>query len=106
MKTALISGGTGLIGSALIKKLKEKSYNVRLLSRTVDHHNTSLYTWDVSKTKIDENSFHEVDCMIHLAGESIANKRWTENQKKKIIDSRFWITSGKWQANRSLDTHQ
>jgi uncharacterized protein (TIGR01777 family) len=88
MKTVIVSGGTGLIGSALIKKLKEKSYNVRLLSRTVDHHNTSLYTWDISKMKIDENSFHKVDYVIHLAGESVANKRWTANQKKKIIDSR------------------
>jgi uncharacterized protein (TIGR01777 family) len=88
MKTVLISGGTGLIGSMLIKKLKEKSYNVRLLSRTVDHQNPDLYTWDVSKMKIDENGFHDVEYVIHLAGESIVNKRWTANQKKKIIDSR------------------
>jgi uncharacterized protein (TIGR01777 family) len=88
MKTVLISGGTGLIGSMLIKKLKEKSYNVRLLSRTVDHQNTNLYTWDVSKMKVDENAFHNVDNVIHLAGEPITNKRWTASQKKKIIDNR------------------
>lgn len=88
----LITGATGLIGSHLCKYLanhhkllvltrrKEKAFT--LLGHHVDAHET-----------IDGIDFNEIDCVINLAGEPIADKRWTASQKAKIEASRWQITA-------------
>ena len=54
MKNVLISGGSGLIGSHLTPKLKEKGYGVSILSRKpLSTGNTTSYFWDPEKGKID-----------------------------------------------------
>ncbi len=87
--TILLTGGTGLIGSKLTKLLLGKGYDVYHLSRR----NTAMlgvktFYWDVAKREIDRECVDNVDMIIHLAGEGIANKRWTEERKKEIIESR------------------
>lgn len=84
MKTILISGATGLIGKALVKKLQSKGYEVRILSRSKQEN--SLY-WDIDKGIIDESAFENLDAIIHLAGAPIS-KRWTNSYKKELYDSR------------------
>ena len=89
MKKVLISGGTGLIGTALRQKLLARGYGVNLLSRhpkKADSGNT--FGWDISSQTIDPKSFEGVSHIIHLAGAGIADKRWTDDRKKTIIDSR------------------
>lgn len=86
----LITGGTGFIGSALCTKLlNNKKNKLTLLSR------------NPGKIKIPAkkiSSLNELekdvsfDVIINLAGEPIADKRWTENQKQKIITSRIDTT--------------
>ena len=89
MKKILISGGSGLVGSLLTKKLIEKGYAVHILSRTPgEKHGVKSFKWDVKKGEIDKNAFKGVTGIIHLAGAGIADKRWTPNRKKTIIDSR------------------
>ena len=94
MATILITGGTGMIGTALTHALLEKNYNVIILSRQKDgskkeQRGLSYAHWDVSSQMIDENAIREADYIIHLAGAGIADKRWTKKRKKEIRDSRL-----------------
>src|ERR1043166_2747495 len=92
MATVLITGGTGLIGSALAKELLNRSYDVIILSRSPEKYsNTSrlAYTkWDIERQTIDVGAVTKSDYIIHLAGEGVADKRWTLKRKKQIADSR------------------
>jgi uncharacterized protein (TIGR01777 family) len=89
-KNILISGGSGFIGKHLTDLLIEKGFSVSILSRS-DKKNTtniSYFKWDVSNQTIDEAAVLNADYIIHLAGENIAEKRWTAKRKLAIIDSR------------------
>ena len=89
-KNVLISGGSGFIGSNLASLLVSKGYSVSILSRTEKQNRDDIfyYKWDVAKQIIDENAVMKADYIIHLAGENIAEKRWTAKRKAAIIDSR------------------
>lgn len=90
MKKVVISGGSGLIGSYLSEMLVNKGYSVDHLSRKKK--NTSLYKtyyWNCKEQEIEEGALEGTHFIIHLAGEGIANKRWTATQKKEIIESRI-----------------
>lgn len=89
MEIVLISGGTGLVGTRLSHLLKEKGYQVNILSRSENNDSTyKTYKWDVKKNMIDPEAIKTADYIIHLAGAGIADKRWTVERKKEIIDSR------------------
>jgi uncharacterized protein (TIGR01777 family) len=86
----LITGGTGFIGNKLTDLLIQSGYSVSILSRN-DKQNTeiiSYYKWDVEKNYIDEKAVLNADYIIHLAGENIADKRWTAKRKSQIVTSR------------------
>lgn len=85
----LISGGSGLIGSALTKLLMANGHEVNHLSRSKSsENNIPTFVWNLAKGEIDEAAFDGVEAIIHLAGAGIADERWTEKRKKIIIDSR------------------
>ncbi|MCB9210742.1 MAG: TIGR01777 family protein [Ignavibacteriales bacterium] len=89
MTKVLITGASGLIGSGLSKKLIAINFQVNHLSRSKKNiPNVSTFIWDLNKKEIDANSLKNVDVIIHLAGAGIAEKRWTDQRKKEIIDSR------------------
>lgn len=94
MPTVLITGGTGLIGKALAEKLLQKGYDVIIASRQtliIDSESSNkikIINWDIEKQIIDENAIRETDYIIHLAGANVAEKRWTDKQKKEIVTSR------------------
>ena len=90
-KTLLITGGSGLIGKPLTKLLLQQGYIIHHLSRHPDEHpdpQIKVFEWDINKKLIDKNCIQGVEIIIHLAGEGIAEKRWTDDRKKQIIDSR------------------
>ena len=88
MTKVLITGGTGMIGSGISKQLTKTGHQVVHLSRTTSADDEySTFAWDIGKGVIDEKAFEGVEFIIHLAGASI-NQRWTEKNKKIIIDSR------------------
>ncbi len=93
MATVLITGGTGLIGSALANELLNRSYDVIILTRSPEKYsNTSRLNyakWDIEKQTIDGNAITKADYIIHLAGEAIADKRWTLKRKRQIAGSRI-----------------
>lgn len=91
IKTILISGGTGLVGKQLVSLLLSKGYNIHLLTRgheKTDRSGLRIFKWDVNKGQIDEECISGVDAVIHLAGESIGSKRWTDERKAQILESR------------------
>lgn len=91
MSTILITGGTGLLGSALTKLLTEKGHKVIVLSRKLkssDNANISYSSWDVKAQTIDKKAVSAADYIVHLAGESVAEKKWTKDRKKEIVESR------------------
>lgn len=91
MATVVITGGTGLIGTALTKALAAKGYNVIILSRSrkqSSEKNIFYAVWDLSKQTIDEDAIKNADYIVHLAGANVGEKRWTEKRKKEIVDSR------------------
>jgi uncharacterized protein len=91
METVLISGGTGLIGTALTSALVAKGYDVIVLSRSKrasTQKNVSYAIWDVKNGIIDPDAIKRADYIVHLAGANVAGKRWTDERKKEIIGSR------------------
>ncbi len=91
METVLITGGTGMIGSALSEALMDKGYEVIVLTRntkTAPHKNFGYAEWNIHQQTIDENAVKKADYIIHLAGANVGEKRWTAKRKKEIIDSR------------------
>jgi uncharacterized protein (TIGR01777 family) len=85
----LITGGSGGLGKRLSKVLLAKGYSVSFLSRNpAKDIDIKTFIWNVNNGTIDEHCIDGVDTIIHLAGAGIADKRWTENRKKEIIESR------------------
>lgn len=86
----LLSGGSGFVGKHLTNLLLSKGYSVSILSRNSKQNTSdiSYYLWNVSNNYIDEDSVLNADFIIHLAGENIAEKRWTKKRKAEIINSR------------------
>lgn len=92
MATVLITGGTGMIGSALTNELLNRNHDVIVLTRSPEKYsNTSRLSyvkWDTEKQTIDGDAVTKADFIIHLAGEAIADKRWTTKRKRQIAESR------------------
>jgi uncharacterized protein (TIGR01777 family) len=84
----LITGGSGLVGRELNKLLISNNYDTAILTRDKSKRGDRTFYWDYGNGIIDKEAIEFADIIIHLAGEGIANKRWTSIQKQKIIDSR------------------
>ncbi len=88
-KHILITGSTGMVGKALLKTLLKRGHRVSVLSRKpLKIKGVTVYLWDVYKEKIDKNCLNGIDTIVHLAGENIAEKKWTKERKRQIIESR------------------
>ena len=91
MPTILIGGGSGLIGRKLSTMLLEKGYDVIILSRktkTSSNPKLSYALWNTDNQAMDINAFAKSDYIINLAGEGVADKRWSKKRKKIIEESR------------------
>jgi uncharacterized protein len=84
----LISGSTGLIGSALIPVLEAQGHRVTRLVRRAVQQGEDAVTWDPEGEDRTQNAIPDCDAVIHLAGESLVAKRWTAKQKDRILQSR------------------
>jgi uncharacterized protein (TIGR01777 family) len=89
MKHILITGGTGLLGRQLTDALIIKGYTVSHLSRSPGKNPAvKTFLWNVNTHTIDPACIDGVDTIVHLAGEGIAEKKWTDQRKKALIESR------------------
>jgi len=87
MASILVTGGTGFIGTTLCDLLRENGNTVLILSRTKTDKPNTFY-WNLQERYIDPEAITKADYIIHLAGEGIADKRWTPQRKKDLINSR------------------
>src|SRR5213079_1360845 len=85
MKIA-IAGASGLVGTALIPALEAQGHEVTRLVRTAPR--AGEIEWHPNKDAVSAASLESFDAIINLAGENIAGGRWTDEQKRKIRDSR------------------
>ncbi len=81
-----ITGSHGLIGSALAESLERDGVEVVRVVRGAAGANE--LRWDPATGEIAADALNGIDAVVHLAGEGVAEKRWTDEQKAKIIDSR------------------
>jgi uncharacterized protein (TIGR01777 family) len=92
MQNILITGGSGLVGQRITALLEKKGYQVAWLSRSAQAGRKS-FIWDIEKQEIDPKAVEWADAIIHLAGAGVAEKRWTPERKKLIIQSRTQSTA-------------
>ncbi|MDR9456772.1 MAG: TIGR01777 family oxidoreductase [Salegentibacter sp.] len=87
----LITGATGLIGTKITQLCQEKGIKVNYLTTTKDKIESNPdyqgFYWNPEKDEVDPEAFKGVSTIINLVGENIA-KRWTQEQKDKILSSR------------------
>ncbi len=87
MPSVLITGGTGLVGTAVKALLEQKGYEVVLLTRSKTPTKGQAH-WDINAGTIDSTAIVAADYIIHLAGAGVADKRWSASRKQEILDSR------------------
>src|SRR5260370_13132748 len=83
----LVTGSTGLVGSALVPMLTTEGHRVTRLVRTPQDTSEPTAVWDPDKGQIDAAALEGLDAVIHLAGENIAAARWNAERKARICDS-------------------
>jgi uncharacterized protein (TIGR01777 family) len=87
-----ITGASGLIGTALVGKLKSEGYTVQRLVRRPTVSPEEIY-WNPANSEIDTAALAGVDAVIHLAGAGVGDKRWTKKYKAEILNSRLLGTT-------------
>lgn len=88
----LITGATGFVGKALVKLLLDKNHEIIFLTTSKDKINSipncKGFYWNPNNLEIDNKSIENVDFIVNLSGKSISC-RWTEKNKKEILESRI-----------------
>jgi uncharacterized protein len=90
----IVTGSHGLIGSVLVPALAAEGHEVVRLVRGAAGEQPSAgeLSWDPDAGRLDPASLVGIDAAVHLAGAPIADKRWTADQKRRIVDSRLTST--------------
>ncbi len=88
----LISGTTGLVGTALIPKLEADGHEVIRLVRDKKLQGARQIHWSPENHQLDARLLEGCEVVIHLGGEGIASGRWTSARKKLLRDSRIKST--------------
>ncbi len=89
----LMTGSSGLLGSAMIPFFTTGGHIVNTLVRRTQVPEKGGAFWDPEQKKLDPSVFDGIDAVIHLAGEHIGEGRWTDEKKRRIIESRTKGTS-------------
>lgn len=88
----IVTGSTGLVGQALVRSLMSEGHSVTRLVRggaqTFRAPNSVAVNWDPEKGTIDAGELEGHDAAVHLAGEPVAEGRWTDEKKRRIRESR------------------
>ncbi len=92
MKIA-IAGATGFVGTRLVERLQTQGHEILILTRNPQQAGTrfpqaQVVSYNPLKSGVWQESISGCNAVINLAGEPIAEKRWTSEQKRTILDSR------------------
>ncbi len=89
---ALITGATGFVGKRLLHRLEEPavvlSRNAAKAEKTLSAFNVKAFNWDAENQPAPAEAFDGVDVVFHLAGEPVAEGRWTAEKKRRLRESR------------------
>ena len=92
-----ITGASGLIGSPLVSSLRQDGHDVvRFVRGRADAPDERA--WDPGSRRLEPEALADLDAVIHLAGAGVADRRWTEDYKKTVLDSRVDGTTAVAQA--------
>src|ERR1044072_4713034 len=89
----LVSGSHGLVGKALIHSLTTDGHEIFRLVRRTRSFGAPEVEWHPDQGKSCAAHLESIEAVVHLAGESIASGRWTDNKKREIRESRVRGTS-------------
>jgi uncharacterized protein (TIGR01777 family) len=92
-KRIVISGASGLIGTALRDFLTTGGHQVDTLVRHLPNQTKGEIAWDPLGEWIHSDALEGVDAVIHLSGESLSARRWTAERKKRFEESRVKSTN-------------
>lgn len=88
--TALIAGGSGMIGQRLASQFDSKGFGVRFLSRNHHPGDPRYFRWDPGNGYVDPAAFEGVEILVILSGENLADKLWTPWRRRNIVNSRVF----------------
>lgn len=88
----LISGASGLIGTHLTERMRAQGRNVSHLVRR-DPRTDDERFWNPVTGEVDRSAFDGVDAVVNLSGAGIGDRRWTEQRKQEIRESRVATTA-------------
>lgn len=98
-----VTGASGLIGSALVPALRARGYDVQRLVRRPATAPDEI-SWDPSKGTVDLDALTGVEAVVHLAGAGVGDKRWTDEYKAEILNSRVQGTTTIASAMAALES--
>jgi uncharacterized protein (TIGR01777 family) len=84
----LVTGSSGLIGSALIPLLRKQGHEVVRLVRQPGATGESHAVWNPAAGKLEKSALEQTDAVVHLAGENIGAARWNDERKERMRRSR------------------
>jgi uncharacterized protein (TIGR01777 family) len=103
----LVTGATGLIGRSLCRALTDESHTVAAVSRSPVKPRglavAEVYQWDPQSGPLPQAALDGVDVVVNLAGEPLDARRWSDQQKRLIRDSRVVTTRNLVEGLRSVD---
>ncbi len=88
----IVTGSSGLIGTAVVKALQTANHEIFKLIRPPRQPRSNGIMWDPLTGFIDKSRIDRCDAIIHLAGENVAG-RWTHEKKQRIYQSRIETTN-------------
>lgn len=88
----VVSGSSGLIGTALVAGLAEAGHRPIRLVRRAPAAGSDEIRWDPANGVLDAASLEGVDAVVNLGGAGVGDKRWTPAYKKLLVDSRVMST--------------
>jgi len=86
-QTILITGSTGLVGTALAASLEGDGHRVLRAVRRQTRDQQEIH-WDPATGQIERDKLANIDAVVHLAGANIAGRRWSKSYKQLLLDSR------------------
>lgn len=101
----LVTGATGFVGQRLVERLEQPvvlSRDVQRAELRLAAHDVRVWPWDPQREPPPVDAFDGVEAVIHLAGEPIADARWTDTRKERIRASRVVGTRNLVQALQDL----